>query len=260
MKKMMRLLAPALVLAGTSLATSAIASPSTCADLPSRAELEAALQIVVTNPNYPGGLHSTTWLTLLDSSGIVCAVISSVGSSDDITNDAQLAHRVSSAYKASTANIFSNKFGAVASGQLYSHTEEGGQLYGFSYGSPINILAGDVNNFGTAMDPMVGKRVGGFLASGGGLTLFNEQKYKVGAIGVAGDTICTSHVLAWQIRQLLRNGAYSVTHIPGGLSAENKDQLIQDIDQDGRSASSYGHPRCVNNPTNDNDDGAILGN
>jgi hypothetical protein len=106
---------------------------------------------------------------------------------------------------------------------------------------------------------MIGKRVGGFNAMGGGLALYDANKKKVGAIGVSGDASCTAHIVAWKVREALANGAYSVANLPWGPigdgSANNpfSDALVQDLvaNPDGGpsfSPSGLGHPVCENNP------------
>jgi hypothetical protein len=257
-----------LALVSSVCATSAFAN--TCADLPTAAELKKVLQTVASDPNYPGGFHSPLWLTLLDSSGIVCAVVHSLKPTADVSQDLQMSHRVMALHKASTSDSFSdNSGGAVASGQLYTAQQAGGLLEGFTYDSQVNPLAGDYKTFGTPQDPVVGKRVGGFSVLGGGLALFDANKKKVGAIGVSGETGCTSHAVAWKVREALRGGAYTRTNVPWGLSADHDDKLIQDITPTGNynpnggpghSTSGFGHPVCVMNPTDANDGGSIVGN
>jgi hypothetical protein len=49
-------------------------------------------------------------------------------------------------------------------------------------------------------DPLVGQRVGGVNAFGGGLVLLASGGKKVGGVGVSGDTSCTDHFVAWRVR------------------------------------------------------------
>lgn len=114
--------------------------------------------------------------------------------------------------------------------------------------------AGNPTKFGTAADPLVGKRIGGVNVFGGGLALYNGS-VKVGAIGVSGDTSCTDHVVALKIRAALGLAPSST----GGVAGASKDALIQDIGAGG-SAGGFGHPTCLNNPTDSNDGGSIVGN
>lgn len=257
MKKMINnLLAPAAILASASCVATAMAS--TCATLPKAAELKTALQTVAGQPEYPGGWHTPLWLVLVDSSGTVCAVVHSLDSSSpgfDVTEDTQIAHRVIAAQKASTANAFSSSTAlGVASGQFFTASQPGGLLQGMVFeNNQFNYMAGKPSTYGTPDDPMIGKRVGGFTGAAGGIALFNAQKKKVGAIGVGGDIACTTHVLAWQVRELLGNGAYTVANLPWGLSEDHDDKLIIDVVPNtaggpGYSPSTFGHPACRNMP------------
>jgi hypothetical protein len=145
----------------------------------------------------------------------------------------------------------------------------GGQLFGTSLNSIDSILLNGTNSslWGTTSDPMIGKIVGGYLPVAGGLPLYNSNKKKVGAIGVSGDTYCTSHVVAWKVRQQLAGGAFSVANVPGGVANKySNDALIQDINPSAApgslaySPSGFGFVKCLNNPTNANDGGSIQGN
>lgn len=238
-----------------------------CGKLPKAEELKAALQAVANQPadKYPGGGRGPLWMTLVDPTGVVCAVVHSLDSSgadaknkENVTLHLQPFHRLLSARKASTSAIFSSSRGSIASGHLYSSNQPGGLLQEASYEGQYDALEGDAMTFGTKKDPMIGHRVGGFIGLGGGLALFDANKNKVGAIGVSGDTPCTTHVLAWQIREALAGGAYAVANIPFGLSGSFDDKLILDITPNpaggpGHSASGYGHIECQNTPTSANE-------
>jgi uncharacterized protein GlcG (DUF336 family) len=260
MKKTLHALMPLLVLAGTSLATSAMAT--TCTELPTRQELKQLL--VQVRGEDSGGLGMPLWLTLVDTSGTVCAVVHSRDDSVDVTVELSVAHREFSAHKAFTSNAFSHSMVAIASGNLaYSRIPGSGSISDHYINEPTaSILTGSPSLWGTAADPMVGQRVGGITGLGGGLPLFNNLKKKVGAIGVSGDALCTDHVVAWKIRERLADGAYSGVNVPFGVAADFTDKLIQDLiitenNSAGFSPSTYGHPTCRNNPTPDNDGGSI---
>lgn len=248
------LLTSALLLVGASFATSAVAG-AVCADLPKADELKSALVAADTGPQDNGGINVPKWLVLVDTSGIVCAVVHSMPAGGDITADIPLAHRPFAAEKAFTAGSFSHNGAGLSSANLYMATQPGGSLAsGSDLHSNTNFLMGNPKTFGTAQDPMIGKRVGGFNAMAGGLTLYNASKKKVGAIGVSGDASCTAHLVAWKVREALANGAYTYANIPWGPSATQTDALVQDIVADpnggpGLSPSEFGHPKCENNPT-----------
>jgi uncharacterized protein GlcG (DUF336 family) len=228
--------------------------------------LKSALQQVVpanshtTVPN--GGLGFPMWLTLVDGSGRVCAVVTSLdgtANNADVTADIWLGSRVISAQKANTANSFSNGLLALSTANLYAAVQPGGSLFGLQESNPVDALQayqGRGSDFGTMNDPLVGIRIGGVNVFGGGLALYYGGK-KVGAIGVSGDTSCTDHVVAWKVRNLIKGG----TVPPFGAF----DKMIQDIVYDPvtglitqASASGFGHPTCLNNPTTANDGGAIV--
>jgi hypothetical protein len=268
MKK--QILTTCLLLAGSAFATSAMAG-ATCADLPTAAELKTTLLAVLAKNDYGGDGHPA-WMTLVDASGTVCAVVTSIqnpGPDADVTTTMSgLGHRLLSAHKANTSNTYSHDHIALASGNLYWLTLPGGAMYGTTLPAMDSVSTGDPMTWGTTKDPMIGKRVGGFSALAGGLALFNAQKHKVGAIGVSGNPFCTAHTVAWKVREKLRKGAYTVKNLPGGVNfAEGNDALIEDVVPDasgvggpGKSPSGFGYPVCNFNPPDATDSGSIVGN
>ncbi len=97
---------------------------------------------------------------------------------------------------------------------------------------------GDAVAFGSASDPMVGKRIGGVNVFGGGLALYNESGVIIGGIGVSGDSSCADHNIAWRARHAL-----NLDFVPGGVAADKSDTIIYDV-KDGKSAGGFGHPTC----------------
>ena len=259
MKKMNKLLFACIFVSANSWA-------SDCSQLPSASDLKATLTSVtkLNDESLNGGLGAPVWLTLLDSSGKVCAVVHSLNDGVDVTTQLALNHRVMAVLEAGTANGFSRGNLAISSGNLNAGIlASGGELSSGMDGFlnfQLNPYYGDPKTYGTPKDPFIGKRIGGNMALPGGLALFDNSHTKVGAIGVSGDFRCTDHVIAWKVREKLSKGAYSVSNIPFGLSSTRNDALIQDYDATGKSASGFGFPACINNPTNDNDGGAIDGN
>lgn len=256
------------VLLGAALALAATSSmATTCTDLPKYEELKTVLQQVTSGGAAAnGGIGMPVWLSLVDTSGTVCAIVHPLDSSVkefDVTSEMAMAHRVISIHKANTANAFSTNMIGVASGNLFSASAPGGAAYGYNLDSQIDPFLGKPIFFGTTKDPVIGKRLGGYDTTAGGLALFDNNKKKIGAIGVSGDTHCSNHVIAWKIREQLASGAYKSTNVPFGLSAKYNDMLIQDIIPDtktggaGFSESSYGHPQCRNNPTVEQAAGSI---
>lgn len=212
------------------------APKSDCKSLPAHAALKAAL--VQARGQANGGLNYDMWATVVDRSGIVCAVAFSGNAVD-----AQWpGSRVISAQKANTANAFSLPGGALSTANLYSGVQPGGFLYGLQVSNPVDVKVayqGEAAQFGSAKDPMNGNRIGGVNVFGGGLALYNAAGKIVGAVGVSGDTSCADHNIAWRLRNTLE-----LDYVPGGVSPDKSDQIIYDI-KSGKSASGFGHPTCI---------------
>jgi uncharacterized protein GlcG (DUF336 family) len=244
-----------------------------CGQLPGWSQLKNALTKVV-NTGGNGGLGFNMWGTIVDNSGIVCAV---AFSGSDFTSQ-WLGSRAISAQKANTGNAFSlAKNSPPASGSLfptglalstanlYSAVQPGGSLYGLQASNPVetdvaygNFAWGQGNgpanaaSFGTPNDPLVGERVGGVNVFGGGLGLY-QNGVRLGGLGVSGDTSCTDHMVAWRTRNAL---GYDYLSPVKGVSGDSQrpDNIVFDITPNpyggtGISAGGFGHPTCINNPT-----------
>jgi uncharacterized protein GlcG (DUF336 family) len=230
-----------------------------CRDLPSHAQLKAALDAAVAADTT--GLNNHMWATIVNRDGVVCAVAFS-GSS----RTAQWpGSRVISAQKASTASAFSldsssstNGSGqssglALSTANLYSAVQPGGSLYGLQHSNPVDTeVAYKEPSFfyGTPLDPLVGKKVGGVNVFGGGLALYDADRTLVGGLGLSGDTSCTDHFIAWQVRKAL-NLDFLIG--VGGVSGDSArpDNIVFDITPNpdggtGVSAGGFGHPSCLN--------------
>ena len=204
--------------------------------LPADADLKAALQGVVVEAN--GGLGLNMWATVVDRSGIVTSVVFSGPG----TGDQWLLSRVISAQKANTANGLSLNTLAISTANLWAATQPGGSLFGLQESNPVDpdlAYEGNVDTFGTADDPMVGRRIGGVNVFGGGLALYNAAGEKIGAIGVSGDTSCADHNIAWKLRDAL-----ALDFVPNGVAVGGTDNIIYDLDVSGKSAGGFGHPEC----------------
>jgi hypothetical protein len=224
-----------------------------------------------------GGLGNNMWATIVDNSGIVCAV---AFSGADFTSQ-WLGSRVISAQKANTGNSFSlglNAGGtviALSSANLFSAVQPGGSLYGLQASNPVdadvaygegpgNSPPANASSFGTPQDPMVGQRIGGINVFGGGLALY-KGGVRVGGVGVSGDTSCTDHMVAWRTRHALGLDQFGsgVSGVAGGAFPDN---IIFDIQANpdgsgsagpfpytagdvGHSTSGFGHPTCLTPPT-----------
>lgn len=263
-----------------------------CGSLPNLSQLRSALVGSLTPANGPnGGLGFHMWGTIVDRDGTVCAV---AFSGSQFTAQ-WLGSRVISAQKANTANDFSLGHNATPAGSafpaglalstanLFSAVQPGGSLYGLQHSNPVDtgVAYGNqpgfggvtpasfnptpVNSqaFGTNVDPMVGKRIGGVNVFGGGLALYKAGQ-RVGGLGVSGDTSCTDHMVAWRTRHAL--GFDELQGVQGVADANHPDNIIFDITANadgtggtgqapngqggvGQSASGFGHPKCLNNPT-----------
>jgi uncharacterized protein GlcG (DUF336 family) len=253
--KMTPLLGVAAIVAGAFTAP-AFADKTESLDCPiTYAQLKVALQGVVlagapSAAGTSGGLNFPMWATVVNSSGQVCAVVNSnSGSGFDVINDGWLASRVISAQKANTANSLSTNSFALSTANLYTAVRPGGSLYGLQHSNPVDAEAaykGNAANFGAANDPMNGKRIGGINVFGGGFALYSGGK-KVGGLGISGDTSCTDHVVAWKVRDAL-----GLDGVPAGP--------VTDTDAMAQGGGIWNHPVCINNPTNAQDAGSIVGN
>src|SRR5512133_894797 len=236
-----------------------------CAGLPSHAELEAAL--VAATATETSGLNNQMWATVVNRDGTVCAVAFT-----GTHRGAQWpGSRVISAQKASTANAFSldsssarNGSGqpaglALSTANLYSAVNPGGSLFGLQHSNPVDTsvaYAGPSERFGTRVDPMVGRRVGGVNVFGGGLALYGQKHIMAGGIGVSGDTSCADHNIAWRVRHALGFDHMAASGSMGAVAgtsgdAARPDNIIFDVKDNpnggtGVSASGFGHPKCLN--------------
>ena len=231
---------------------------SGCTRLPTWSELKAALTDARNAAN--GGLNLDMWGTIVSRDGIVCAVAFTGGN----RGDQWPGSRVISAQKANTANAFSLPTLSLSTANLYTATQPGGSLFGLQLSNPVNTdaaYAGPASAFGTAGDPMVGRRIGGINVFGGGLALYNSAHQLLGAVGVSGDTSCADHNIAYRTRHTLE-----LDYVPGGVAGgARKDNIIFDIvpqgggdlapiagQMPGVSASGFGHASCHGYSTDGN--------
>lgn len=231
---------PMLMLAAVSLACSlplfAQAKPD-CSGLPDAGRLKSVLQSVVRQGSSKnGGLGNQEWAVIVNRNGIGCAVVFS----GTTASDEWPGSRVIAASKANTANGLSGRDYALSTANIFAASQPGQSLYSLATSAPPNPNAafGNPATFGTPNDPMVGKAVGGIIVFGGGLPLYASDGKIVGGLGLSGDTSCTDHVIAWQVRHQLGLDA-----VPMGPSPAHDDNMILDF-QNGVSASGFGHPSC----------------
>lgn len=187
-----------------------------------------------------GGLDNHMWAAVVDRNGIVQAVCHS----GDKPGDQWPGSRAIAIEKANTANALSLPTSALSTANLYAGAQPGGFLFGILATNPVDpatMYAGDPSTYGTAGDPMVGKKASGVVVFGGGLALYDGSTI-VGALGVSGDTSCADHNVAWRLR-----AALGLDSVPGGMTADNNDAIIYDVGLMGKSSSGFGHPACGNN-------------
>lgn len=211
------------------------AHANTCAQLPDYETFKKALSDARKADN--GGLNFDMWGSLVDRSGIICAVAHSGATN----GDQWLGSRVISAQKANTAISFSLPGFALSTANLYSIVQPGGFIFGLQESNPVDVKVaykGEFVSFGTKKDPMVGERLGGVNVFGGGLALYNAKGEFIGGIGVSGDTSCADHLIAWRLRNSL-----NLDYVPAGPSAAKDDQIIFDI-KNGKSKGGFGQPTC----------------
>lgn len=196
-------------------------------------------------PDGNAGLNLNMWATVVDTAGIVVAVVYSGAKEGDQWQGS----RIISAQKANTAMNFSLDAAyagfsglALSTANLYSATQPGGSLFGLENANPINedvAYGGDIADYGTPSDYMVGRRIGGTNVFGGGFPLYDAAGNLVGAVGVSGDTSCADHAIGWKTRFYL-----NLDNVPAGVAPSGTDNIIYDI-TGGVSASGFGHPHCL---------------
>src|SRR5882724_9073465 len=232
-------------LLGLSGATRAAAdsdNSSSCAKLPSHAQLKSALQTVVALGSN-GGLGNDMWGTVVNRDGVVCAVVFTGAD----RGSQWLGSRVISAQKANTANAFSRPrgvigfAGALSTANLFAAVQPGGSLFGLQHSNPVDAEAayqGNAANFGQPNDPLVGEKIGGVNVFGGGLALYTPAGDFIGALGVSGDTSCADHIIAWKVRYRL-----NLDNVPTGVSSTGDDNII--FPPATGLQAAFTHPDCA---------------
>lgn len=211
-----------------------------CDQVPGHTALKAALTAARSTEN--GGFNLDMWGAIVNRDGVVCAV--AFTGSD--RGSQWPGSRAIAAQKAHTANAFSLPSLALSTANLWAPTQPGGTLFGLQESNPVDPEAaykGPLHQYGTAEDPMAGKRIGGINVFGGGLALYNKNKVLLGAIGVSGDTSCADHNIAWRARNNLQ-----LDYVPAGVSgdAERPDNINYIRPGSGPSlANDFSHPICT---------------
>lgn len=217
--------------------------PAGCETLPDHAKIKAALQAIVKEgADANTGLGTHMWAAFVSRDGVVC----NIAFSGEDRGAQWPGSRLIAAQKANTANSFSLPGLALSTANLFFPTQAGNSLYGLHETQPANpdaLYSGSPDQFGLPTDPMIGKRVGGIVAFGGGFGLYDSKGKLVGGLGVSGDTACADHVIGWKLRKAL-----GLDFVPGGVGADKTDNLVLDI-KAGVSAGGFGHPACGGKPT-----------
>src|SRR5438309_4891093 len=131
-----------------SRALAASDNSSSCAALPSHAQLRSVLQAVVALGGN-GGLGNDMWGTVVNRDGIVCAVVFTGAD----RGSQWPGSRVISAQKANTANAFSLPKLALSTADIYSAVQPGGSLFGLQASNPVSTdvaYRGEPENYGRA--------------------------------------------------------------------------------------------------------------
>ncbi|MGH7514477.1 MAG: GlcG/HbpS family heme-binding protein [Gemmatimonadales bacterium] len=207
-------------------------------NLPSYAQMREDLKTIVAGQN--GGLGFHMWAAVVDRDGFVLDVLFS----GDDRDSEWPGSRAIAAQKANTANSFSLDNFALSSGNLYAPTQPGGSLFGLQESNPVDpqvAYDGNPKFYGTANDPLTGKRMGGINVFGGGLALYAEDGTLLGGIGLSGDTSCTDHIIAWRLRHAL-----NLDNVPAGVGDGGADDNLV-LDTDGQ-LTGFEHPTCFDNP------------
>jgi uncharacterized protein GlcG (DUF336 family) len=228
-------LARTLLAAAFVSAAATVGAQSDATLLPDHETLRAALTAVVAEEN--GGFGLPMWAVIVDRDGVVHAVAHSGAE----RGDQFPAGRLIAAQKAYASNALSLGGLALSTANLYAGTQPGGTLHGLNHGAPLDTATayrGPAERFGTASDPLVGERVGGMIAFGGGIALYAPDGRILGAVGLSGDSACADHIIAWKLRHAL-----ALDYVPGGVSTTGDDNIVHDMG-DGASAGGWGHPHC----------------
>jgi uncharacterized protein GlcG (DUF336 family) len=199
-----------------------------CQELPTVAQLKAALTAAPQHVGDAGGLfHGTRmWGAVVNRDGKICALTTSTSDPSQVWPGSQSIAKA----KAYTANAFSLDVLALSTARLYTFTQPGHSLWSLGQANPFDpdFLAPPGGQRG-------GKRriAGGEIFFGGGVPLYSSGKI-IGGLGISGDTSCADHEIAKRVRDIL------------GLNPPG-DPLQDDITYSAADgASVFTHPLCVN--------------
>lgn len=202
-------------------------------------ELAKALKASVKASGGPdnGGMPTNNqWGAVVNRDGVVCAI----AFSGNKPTDQWLASHAIAAEKANTVVSLSSDDFAQSTANLWAQAQPGGSSYGAAASNPpvaSELYAGNVSQYGSSSDPLLGKHVGGIIVFGGGLALYKNKKL-VGGLGTSGNTSCADHNISWRVREKL-----GMNRVPNGPTADHNDAIVYDV-VNGKSQSGFGHPTC----------------
>ena len=178
-------------------------------NLPSYAQMRDDLKTIVAGQNGGFGFHM--WAAIVDRDGFVLDVLFS----GDDRDSEWPGSRAIAAQKANTANSFSLDNFALSSGNLYAPTQPGGSLFGLQESNPVDpqvAYDGNPKFYGTAERSAHGQADGRHQRVRGRPGLYAADGTLLGGIGLSGDTSCTDHIIAWQLRHAL-----NLDNVPAGV-------------------------------------------
>jgi uncharacterized protein GlcG (DUF336 family) len=227
-----------LLLAFCSMGVVLAADNTNCKDVPTAAQLKAALQTPALEGvpdflgggpiTYVGGLFNgqRMWAAVVNRDGEVCAFTTGTSDPTQVWPGSQAIAKA----KAYTANAFSLDVLALSTARLYTFTQPGHSLnsLGASNLFDPSALAAPGNQGSGGQN----KIAGGTIFFGGGVPIYKGGKI-VGGLGISGDTACADHEVAKRVRHILG------LNPPGGA-------LVDDITYSGADgATVFTHPLCL---------------
>jgi uncharacterized protein GlcG (DUF336 family) len=217
----------------------ASAQGSNCQGMPTQSRLrQLLLDAAASLGANAGGLFQGTrmWAAVVNRDGEVCAAATSTTDPTDVWPGSQAIAKA----KAYTANAFSLDTLPLSTARLYTLTQPGHSLWSLGNSNLFNAdLLAPPDGSGGGINQIAG----GLIFFGGGVPLYRSGNI-IGGLGVSGDTSCTDHEIAKEVRDL------AGLNPPGGKTSDD----ITYSSADGPSA--FTHPLCPNTWRN----GVSLGN
>jgi len=218
------------VLLGVVLCATTDVYAANCSDVPSAAELRAAMN--ASAGLSAGGLFggARMWGAVVNRDGEICVYTTTTSDPTQVWPGSQAIAKA----KAYTANAFSLDVLPLSTAKLYTFTQPGHSLWSLGQSNLWDPKATAAPG-GQGGNSQI---AGGLIFFGGGVPIYKNGKI-VGGLGISGDTSCTDHEIAKRTRDRLG------LNPPGGA-------LADDIEY---NASVFAHPKCINTYKN----GVLLG-